>query len=57
VDTAIQAAVANASGNLSRAAVQLGVTDRALQMRRAARRKKINGSESGAEPDEAEASA
>jgi transcriptional regulator with GAF, ATPase, and Fis domain len=57
VDTAIQAAVANASGNLSRAAVQLGVTDRALQMRRAARKKKINGSEFGEESDQAEASA
>jgi transcriptional regulator with GAF, ATPase, and Fis domain len=57
VDTAIQVAVANASGNLTRAAIQLGVTDRALQMRRAARRKKINGSESGAESDQDEASA
>ncbi len=57
VDTAIQVAVANASGNLSRAAVQLGVTDRALQMRRAARRKKSNGSESAAESDQTKASA
>jgi transcriptional regulator with GAF, ATPase, and Fis domain len=57
VDTAIQIAVANAKGNLSRAALQLGVTDRALQMRRAARRKKSNCNESLAESDQDEASA
>jgi transcriptional regulator with GAF, ATPase, and Fis domain len=37
-DTAIGIAVGDANGNLPRAARQLGVTDRALQMRRAARR-------------------
>jgi transcriptional regulator with GAF, ATPase, and Fis domain len=47
VDTAIQLAVSNADGNLSRAARQLRVTDRALQMRRAARRRVANGNESG----------
>jgi transcriptional regulator with GAF, ATPase, and Fis domain len=44
-DVAIQIAVRDANGNLPRAARQLGVTDRALQMRRAARRQ--NGSEKG----------
>lgn len=42
-DTAIRIAVGDANGNLPRAARQLGVTDRALQMRSAARRQ--NGSE------------
>jgi hypothetical protein len=42
VDTAIRLAVSSANGNLSRAARQLGVTDRALQMRRAARRRNAN---------------
>jgi transcriptional regulator with GAF, ATPase, and Fis domain len=38
-ETAIRVAVAEESGNLQRAARKLGVTDRALQMRRASRRK------------------
>ena len=37
-DTAIRIAVSEEEGNLQRAANRLGVTDRALQMRRAARR-------------------
>lgn len=37
-DTAVRIAVSNENGNLQRAAQRLGVTDRALQMRRAARR-------------------
>jgi transcriptional regulator with GAF, ATPase, and Fis domain len=45
VDTAIRLAVSSANGNLSRAARQLGVTDRALQMRRAARRRNANEKE------------
>jgi transcriptional regulator with GAF, ATPase, and Fis domain len=52
VDVTIRLAVSNAHGNLSRAARQLGVTDRALQMRRAARRKNTDGtvSEEGTIP-------
>lgn len=38
-DTAVRIAVGEANGNLQHAARKLGVTDRALQMRRAARRK------------------
>jgi hypothetical protein len=57
VDTAIRMAVASASGNLSRAARQLGVTDRALQMRRAARRKGANGKDSDVAPEQLEDSA
>ena len=57
VDTAIRMAVASASGNLSRAARQLGVTDRALQMRRAARRKGANGKDSDVAPEQFEDSA
>ncbi|HEX9943123.1 MAG TPA: sigma 54-interacting transcriptional regulator [Thermoanaerobaculia bacterium] len=38
-DTAVRIAVEEESGNLKRAADRLGVTDRALQMRRAARRR------------------
>jgi len=45
VDTAIRIALANTNGNLSGAARLLGVTDRALQMRRAARRKDGDGRE------------
>ena len=37
-ETAIRVAIAEESGNLQRAARKLGVTDRALQMRRASRR-------------------
>ncbi len=37
-DTAVRIAVRQENGNLQRAAIKLGVTDRALQMRRAARR-------------------
>lgn len=37
-ETAVRIAVSNENGNLQRAARKLGVTDRALQMRRAARR-------------------
>jgi hypothetical protein len=36
-ESAIRLAVANEDGNLQRAAKRLGVTDRALQMRRAQR--------------------
>lgn len=42
-ETAIAEAVAGANGNLQRAATQLGVTDRALQLRRAAARPSGNG--------------
>lgn len=42
-DTAITIAVADENGNLQRAARRLGVTDRALQMRRAAQRQRVNG--------------
>jgi transcriptional regulator with GAF, ATPase, and Fis domain len=38
VDVVIEIALASAVGNLQRAAIKLGVTDRALQLRRAARR-------------------
>ncbi len=41
-DTAIRIAVAEENGNLRRAAGQLGVTDRALQMRRATARRLAN---------------
>lgn len=57
VDTAIRMAVASANGNLARAARQLGVTDRALQMRRAARRKGAHGKEADAAPGQFEDSA
>lgn len=40
-ETAIRIAVDEASGNLQRAARRLGVTDRALQMRRAAQRQEV----------------
>ena len=42
-DTAVRIAIAEHSGNLQRAAQSLGVTDRALQLRRAARREGSNG--------------
>jgi len=48
-DTAMRIAVDNENGNLQLAARQLGVTDRALQMRRAASRKHNGGSH---HPDE-----
>ena len=57
VDTAIRMAVASADGNLARAARQLGVTDRALQMRRAARRKGAHGKGADAAPGQFEDSA
>jgi len=41
-DTAIRITVGNEEGNLRRAAQKLGVTDRALQMRRASRRQHEN---------------
>ena len=44
-DTAMRIAVNSENGNLQLAARQLGVTDRALQMRRAARRKHNGGSD------------
>jgi transcriptional regulator with GAF, ATPase, and Fis domain len=44
-NTAIRIAVANENGNLPRAASKLGVTDRALQMRRATRRSQGNGAD------------
>jgi hypothetical protein len=37
-ETAVRIAVGDENGNLQRAASKLGVTDRALQLRRAARR-------------------
>ncbi len=42
-DTAVQIAVDEEGGNLQRAAERLGVTDRALQLRRAARRREEPG--------------
>jgi transcriptional regulator with GAF, ATPase, and Fis domain len=47
-DTAMRIAVDNENGSLQLAARRLGVTDRALQMRRAARRRKHDGN-SGAQ--------
>ena len=44
-DTAMRIAMDSENGNLQLAARQLGVTDRALQMRRAARRKHNGGSD------------
>jgi transcriptional regulator with GAF, ATPase, and Fis domain len=44
-ETAIQVAFENADGNLQRAARKLGVTDRALQMRKATARRRLNGEE------------
>ena len=44
-ETAIQFAFENEEGNLQRAARRLGVTDRALQMRRAAARRQLSGKE------------
>ena len=41
-DVAIQTALADEGGNLQRAARRLGVTDRALQMRRALQRQDVN---------------
>jgi transcriptional regulator with GAF, ATPase, and Fis domain len=46
-EAAIRTALGEANGNLQRAARRLGVTDRALQMRRAAGRAEGNGSGSG----------
>lgn len=43
-EVAIEIAVGDASGNLQQAAERLGVTDRALQMRRASRRRRWGGS-------------
>jgi hypothetical protein len=40
-NTAVKIAVHGEDGNLQRAAEKLGVTDRALQMRRAAAREKL----------------
>jgi transcriptional regulator with GAF, ATPase, and Fis domain len=45
-DAAERLAIADAEGNLQRAAQMLGVTDRALQMRRAARRQSVDSSNS-----------
>ena len=56
-DTAIQIAVVNANGNLARAARQLGVTDRALQMRRAANRQGAQKKTSEGETDRLQDSA
>jgi transcriptional regulator with GAF, ATPase, and Fis domain len=42
-ETAIQIALGDASGNLRQAARRLGITDRALQMRRAARKVPVPG--------------
>jgi transcriptional regulator with GAF, ATPase, and Fis domain len=42
-DTAIGIAIGDEKGSLQRAAARLGVTDRALQMRRAAQRQRTNG--------------
>jgi transcriptional regulator with GAF, ATPase, and Fis domain len=46
--TAVRLAVRHEQGNLQRAAVRLGVTDRALQMRRAALRQASPGGDGGA---------
>ena len=43
-DTAVRIAIGEQAGNLQRAAARLGVTDRALQLRRAARRQHDDGS-------------
>jgi len=43
VETVIQIALSDAAGNVQRAAIKLGVTDRALQMRRAAQREAAQG--------------
>jgi DNA-binding NtrC family response regulator len=51
-DLAIQTALEDEAGNLQRAARRLGVTDRALQMRRAASR--IEGLKSGASDEDGE---
>ena len=40
-ETAVRVAIEDADGNLQRAALKLGVTDRALQMRRASRRAQL----------------
>jgi transcriptional regulator with GAF, ATPase, and Fis domain len=42
-DTAVRIAIGEQAGNLQRAAARLGVTDRALQLRRAARRQHNDG--------------
>jgi transcriptional regulator with PAS, ATPase and Fis domain len=47
-DTAVRIAVRAEDGNLQRAAQKLGVTDRALQMRRAAAREKPTASREAA---------
>jgi transcriptional regulator with GAF, ATPase, and Fis domain len=44
-DTAVEIALEEEGGNLQRAAERLGVTDRALQIRRAARRQEDDGSD------------
>jgi hypothetical protein len=45
VEAVIQIALEDAVGNVQKAAIRLGVTDRALQMRRAAKREaRQNGS-------------
>jgi DNA-binding NtrC family response regulator len=49
-DAAMRMAVGSEAGNLHRAARRLGVTDRALQLRRAARIKGGNGWANGAAP-------
>jgi transcriptional regulator with GAF, ATPase, and Fis domain len=49
-DVAVRNAVTAEEGNLQRAARRLGVTDRALQLRRAARRQLDNGSHSHPAP-------
>jgi len=46
-DAAVHLAVGSEGGNLQRAARRLGVTDRALQLRRAARLKRGNGRANG----------
>ena len=51
-ETAIRVAVADESGNLQRAAHKLGVTDRALQMRRASRHKGMQIGRGPPRPDE-----
>ena len=42
-DTAIRVAIGHEEGNLQRVAQRLGITDRALQMRRAEQRQRTNG--------------
>jgi DNA-binding NtrC family response regulator len=50
-ETSIRIAIGHEDGNLQRAARLLGITDRALQMRRAEQRQCANGDASEASPE------